>query len=193
MTKEANPIMSEQTKITPDEHSLAVPESNTISDQNKAQKQDLEALKITTEAPNSLETEKGFFSYALRLIDMERLIKEGATLKNVSDNMQSIAVSVAMFVAVVFIFKSPTLSNKFIAVIWGIWIVYYALLSILQSFILFIVAISDGLHLNLRKIYEQKTLFEGVIFFLFMLIATLFMVGTVGIIGASINSLLGSR
>ncbi len=78
-----------------------------------------------------------------RILELPRLAQEGATLKNVSDNMRALTACIAMFIAVGLAYKSPFLGGKFVALLWGCWTFAYAALVCLQAGLLFGLALHD--------------------------------------------------
>ena len=78
-----------------------------------------------------------------RLLDLPRLAQEGATLKNVSDNMRALTACIAMFVAIGFAYKSPFFAGKVVAFLWGSWTFVYAALACFQAGLLFATALHD--------------------------------------------------
>ena len=78
------------------------------------------------------------------LIDSKRLINEGATLKNVSDNLRSLTVLVAMFVVIVALLKMQQPIFVVAGVLWGIWIAWYMFLAVAQTSLLGMLALADG-------------------------------------------------
>jgi hypothetical protein len=79
-----------------------------------------------------------------KLIDSERLVKEGATLKNVSDNLRSLTVLVAMFVVIVAALKMQHPLFVVAGVLWGVWISWYMFLAVAQTSLLCMLALADG-------------------------------------------------
>ena len=78
-----------------------------------------------------------------RILELPRLAQEGATLKNVSDNMRALTACIAMFIAIGLVYKSPFVAAKVIAFLWGFWTFVYAALACLQAGLLFGTALQD--------------------------------------------------
>jgi hypothetical protein len=72
-----------------------------------------------------------------RILELPRLAQEGATLKNVSDNMRALTACIAMFIAIGLVYKSPFVVAKVVAFMWGCWTFVYAALACLQAGLLF--------------------------------------------------------
>jgi hypothetical protein len=75
------------------------------------------------------------------LMDIERLNREGPTLKNVSDCFRSIAVCVTMLVLVSVLYKNLDNYRKIIAIVFWLWIFWYTILSSLQATFLFMMSV----------------------------------------------------
>ena len=96
--------------------------------------------------PTQMTEEQTFIGKRIdRLLELPRLAREGATLKNVSDNMRALTACIAMFIAIGLAYKSPFIAGKVIALLWGCWTFVYAALACLQAGILFGTALQDFL------------------------------------------------
>jgi hypothetical protein len=122
-----------------------------------------------------------------RLLELQRLSREGATLKNVSDNMRALTACIAMFIAIGFAFKSPFVAAKVIALLWGCWTFVYAALACLQAGILFITALQDfvpRVHFY-RRFKNARYWF----IYLFLLLALYFVLGAAFLILFSLENM----
>ena len=111
--------------------------------------------------------------YFEELLELDRIFQEGATLKNVAENMRSLMVFVAMFVLVAALFKTGGLGNQVFAVVWGMWTLFYTVLASIQSGALFLVAVATPMLRSRRPSSESDgfrkilfSLFTGLTFFL---------------------------
>lgn len=79
-----------------------------------------------------------FGETVIYLIEADRIAKEGPTLKNVADNLRTLAVIVAMALVVGFMFnhKSGNIGIQITAAIWSVWIGWYGLLAVAQTSVL---------------------------------------------------------
>lgn len=97
--------------------------------------------------PNTPHEVRGFGAKINSLIESERILREGPTLKNASDNLRSLTVLVAMAVAVVALLTNDKTGNPLITVtgiLWGAWIAWYTLLAVAQAGMLSMIAITDS-------------------------------------------------
>ena len=79
-----------------------------------------------------------------RLIESERLFREGATLKNVAENMRTLMVCVAMLLATGALTSNPYLSAKVVATIWAVWTLVVTVLAALQAGQLFLQLVEEN-------------------------------------------------
>jgi hypothetical protein len=122
-----------------------------------------------------------------RLLELPRLAREGATLKNVSDNMRALTACIAMFIAIGFAFRSPFFAAKGIALLWGCWTFVYAGLACLQAGLLFGTALRD---LMPRKyLYGRFKNARDWIIYLFSFLAMYFVFGAVFLILFSLEQM----
>jgi hypothetical protein len=73
-----------------------------------------------------------------RMIEVERMEREGPTLKNVGDNFRTLSIMAVMWIAVFAIYNAPRANWGTIAMatIWSVALTWYTLLSVLQSGVL---------------------------------------------------------
>lgn len=122
-----------------------------------------------------------------RFIEAERIEKEGATLKNISDNLRSLAVVVAFSFAATALWNRPETLSKVLSILWGTWIAFVGLMTALQSGLLFLLVITEYLYkpyankLSSNKIYNRLL---PLITYFFAVIAFLFIFGAIGILTA---------
>lgn len=126
-----------------------------------------------------------------RLVEAERLKREGPTLRNVAENMRTIAVLVAMFVAVGVLFRVPNIGAKALALLWGGWTLIYTLLAAFQSGLLFALAlfrlpVVDGLT-------SRTSLLGRVVANVFAALAVAFMLAAASILTTSISTVANDK
>lgn len=122
-----------------------------------------------------------------RFIDAERIEKEGPTLKNISDNLRSLAVVVAFSFAVSILWNRPETLSKVVSILWGIWIAFVGLMTILQSGLLFLLVLTEYLfkpYANKLSSNKFCSRLIPVITYFFSVIAFLFILGAVGVLTA---------
>lgn len=123
-----------------------------------------------------------------RLLELPRLAREGATLKNVSDNMRALTACIAMFIAIGLAYKSPFTAGKVIALLWGCWTFVYAALSCLQAGILFGTALYD--FVPREYLYKRFKKARYWIIYLLSSLALYFVFGAVFLILFSLEHML---
>lgn len=80
---------------------------------------------------------------AVRFLEIDRLAREGATLKNVAENMRTITIAVTMLIVVGLLMDIPTSVIRVAAIAWGCWALMYALLAAAQAGILFVLLLGE--------------------------------------------------
>lgn len=115
-----------------------------------------------------------------RIIEVERITREGATLKNVSDNLRALTVIVAFAFAIGLLWKEAYPAAKLVAVLWGSWLLFFTAMTILQSGFLFMVAVSDNI---LVPYFHKKQKLWPFIAWLFACLTFAFIMGALGILG----------
>ena len=135
--------------------------------------------KVVESAPSKLS----------RILELDRLEREGATLKNVSDNMRSLSACIAIAIASS-VAANANLENaagKIAATFWGAWAAAYAILACIQSGFIFIEALKEFLSITHIKSWPAwaKDLFA----YIFGLAALVFAASAVTIISTSIAQL----
>lgn len=121
----------------------------------------------------------------VRLAEFERLRREGPTLKNVGENMRTIMVMVAMFVAVGILFRQPNPFMKALAVLWGVWSMVYMLLTAIQAGFLFAAALFE--FSGFRKLFDASKPAQSVITNVFSLLVLMFMLTAMLVISANLS------
>jgi TctA family transporter len=123
-----------------------------------------------------------------RILELPRLAQEGATLKNVSDNMRALTACIAMFIAIGLVYKSPFVAAKVIAFLWGCWTFLFAALACLQAGLLFGTVLQD---LDPRDyLYRRFKNARDWIIYLVSILAFIFVYGAVFIIHFSLEHML---
>jgi hypothetical protein len=120
-----------------------------------------------------------------RILELPRLAQEGATLKNVSDNMRALTACIAMFIAIGLVYKSPFVAAKLIAFLWGCWTFLYAGFACLQAGILFGTALQDFVPRD--YLYRRFKNARDWIICTFTILAFIFFCGAVFIIHFSLE------
>jgi hypothetical protein len=123
-----------------------------------------------------------------KLLELEKLDREGATLKNVSDNMRALTACIGIFIAISLVFKTSLIQAKIIATIWGVWTAAYALLACLQSGLLFATLVQDLFLMRLLEARSERL--KDCIAYIFALISVLFVIGGIVMIEASISHMI---
>ncbi|WP_258015400.1 hypothetical protein, partial [Stenotrophomonas maltophilia] len=80
---------------------------------------------------------------ATRFLEVDRLAREGATLKNVAENMRTITIAVTMLIVVGLLMDVPTSIIRVAAIAWGCWAFVYALLAAAQAGILLALVLGE--------------------------------------------------
>ncbi len=122
-----------------------------------------------------------------RILELPRLAQEGATLKNVSDNMRALTACIAMFIAIGLVYKSPFFAAKVIAFLWGCWTFVYAALACLQAGLLFGTALQD--FVPREYLYRRFKNARDWIIYLVSFLAMYFVIGAVFLIVSSFQSM----
>lgn len=122
-----------------------------------------------------------------RLIEVERITREGATLKNVSDNIRSLTSFVAVFAVIKVIYTETLWQIQLIAILWGAWAFTYAMLASFQGGLLFISFIGENV---LNKYFSKSpSLVKNTLAYIFTLLTIFFMLGAAVVISKSIDLL----
>ena len=120
-----------------------------------------------------------------KLIDMDKIEREGATLKVVAENMRTLLACIAMFVGVAALyFHNPNgWEFKCFAIFWGLWIAIYTLLAAIQTAFILTFALRDIVETVLHpKFYKQ---YFDVIALILVVISMLIMLGTLSLVAAT--------
>ncbi len=126
--------------------------------------------------------------YLDHVLELEKLDREGATLKNVSDNMRALTACIGIFIAISLAFQTPYTQLKVIAVVWGIWTTVYGGLACFQSGLLFATAMQDLFLKNLMKGRSDRL--KDWVAYVFTLMSMAFMFGGIVMIEASIRHMV---
>ena len=124
-----------------------------------------------------------------KLIDMERIDREGPTLKVVAENMRTVLACIAMLVAITLLYtrEPANLGIKIIAVLWGGWVSIYTFLALYQACFIFGIAMIGAfgklLHPNLFRQHRDGLL---------MITIAVSSVMTVGAIAIVVTSVSGA-
>lgn len=80
---------------------------------------------------------------AARFLEVDRLAREGATLKNVAENMRTITIAVTMLIVVGLLMDVPASVIRVAAIAWGCWALVYALLAAAQAGLLSVLLLGE--------------------------------------------------
>ena len=115
-------------------------------------------------------------AYVDRLIEVDRLYSEGATLKNVSENMRALAVFIFVFAAISALWQSSNVAFNLAAIFWGFWTIAYAAMAALQCGILIGCAIGDALPWT--RIRRANSFVQHLVLMILSLMAMMFVLTT---------------
>lgn len=122
-----------------------------------------------------------------RLIEVDRLAKEGASLKNVAENMRTIVVMVAMFIAIGAMLTSPHWPVRALAVVWGVWTIVYSSMATLQAGFLLVLALYELP--SMRRFINSSTMTKRVVAYSFAVVTVVFMVSAFLVLATSFEVL----